>query len=166
MIRLVPITAALADAASSARSFRAATGAPLEPMAEHVRQLLAQSLTHQARTGASGTWGGYLAVDDAIPAVIGTCAFVAPPGDSGEVEIAYHTFPPYERRGYGAAMAGALVRLAEESGEVHRVYAHTLPEENASARILARSGFVRAGTAHDDEAGLVWCWERELTAPT
>jgi hypothetical protein len=58
-----------------------------------------------------------------------------------------------------------LLADATSRGVVRLVYAHTLPSTNASTRILARQGFHQSGTAHDDEVGLVWRWERLLDAP-
>ena len=56
-------------------------------------------------------------------------------------------------------MARRLLLRATESPAVRVVRAHTLPERNASTRILERVGFVRAGEAHDPDAGTVWRWE-------
>ena len=84
-----------------------------------------------------------------------------PNRSAGGVEIAYFTFPEFERLGYGGAMADALVRQAIGSGAVRVVHAHTLPEPNASTRILTRLGFTCTGTVIDDPAdGPVWHWER------
>jgi RimJ/RimL family protein N-acetyltransferase len=59
-------------------------------------------------------------------------------------------------------MAGALVARAAASGAVRLIYAHTLPEPNASTRILVRHGFTQTGMAEDPDAGPVWRWERAL----
>lgn len=79
-----------------------------------------------------------------------------------EVEIAYGTLPSFQRRGYASAMAAALVAAARESGVVRTVVAHTLPERNASVRLLERAGFVRDGTAEDPDEGTVWRWALPL----
>ena len=47
--------------------------------------------------------------------------------------------------------------------EAHRIRAHTLPEPNASTRILEKLGFVKCGDAIDPDAGLVLRWERAAT---
>jgi RimJ/RimL family protein N-acetyltransferase len=108
------------------------------------------------RVGAVAPWRGYLAVDG--QRAIGSCGFKGNPVD-GVVEIAYYTFPPYEGRGFGTLMAAALVRLALESDPSVQVIAHTLPEPNASTRILAKNGFRFAGEVIDPEDGRVWRWE-------
>lgn len=102
-------------------------------------------------------WGGFLAVDNAQ--VIGTCAFKAAPDADGMVEIAYYTFPPFERRGYATAMAAELVRRASASPLVKLIIAHTLPERNPSTSVLQRNGFTFAGDVVDPEDGPVWRWE-------
>ncbi len=101
-------------------------------------------------------WAGYLAEEDG--AVVGTCAYKSPPV-LGEVEIAYFTLPEYEGRGVATRMAQRLVDLAREHG-VTRVKAQTLPERNASVRILEKLGFVLAGSVNHPEDGEVWEWRR------
>jgi RimJ/RimL family protein N-acetyltransferase len=104
-------------------------------------------------------WGCYLArVGDTV---VGTGAFKAAPDEEGTVEIAYMTFPPHERRGHATAMIAALLRIAS-AGDASVVIAHTLPEWNASARALARNGFVQADAFDDPDDGPVWYWERVL----
>jgi RimJ/RimL family protein N-acetyltransferase len=103
-------------------------------------------------------------VDRAHQIIIGTCSFTAAPDSEGVVEIAYFTFPPFEGRGYASAMAAGLVELAEGVATIRRVRAHTLPERNASTRILEKLGFERIGESVDPEAGQVWRWERDSAA--
>ncbi len=104
-------------------------------------------------------WGGYLAYDG--DRVIGTCAFKNAPTPARPAEIAYFTFPPFERRGYATAMARELVQLAAaERGP--RLVAETLPEVNPSTRVLQRVGFHRAGEGVDHEVGRTWRWELTL----
>ena len=105
-------------------------------------------------------WGGYLAVDSETRQIVGSCAFKEAPSD-GVVEIAYFTYPDFEGRGYATAMAHNLFQLAAGAPEVSRVIAHTLPESNASARVLARIGMRFVGEVVDPHDGLIWRWERE-----
>lgn len=121
------------------------------------RELLAQTLALLTAQPRPDPWGCYLAYDR--DAAVGTCAFKAAPDAAGTVEIAYMTFPAFERRGYATAMAGALFGVARAGG-APLVIAHTLPEENASTRALSRLSFVNAGETIDPEDGLVWRWER------
>ena len=76
----------------------------------------------------------------------------------GRVEIAYYTFPPYEARGFGKAMAERLVDLAISHPDVVDVVAHTLPAESASTRILRGLHFRPQGGVHLTDEGRVWRW--------
>ena len=120
------------------------------------REILTQTLGLLARDPRPDPWGCYLVEEGGE--TIGTCAFKSAPNDAGEVEIAYMTFPAFERRGYATLMAAELARIAFEAG-APMVIAHTLPEENASTRALSRNGFRHAGETIDPEDGLVWRWE-------
>jgi RimJ/RimL family protein N-acetyltransferase len=102
-------------------------------------------------------WGSYIAYRDGGP--VGFGAFKSAPDDKGAVEIAYMTFPAYERRGHASATAAALTDIAVGAG-ASLVIAHTLPQENASNRALRRNGFAFAGEVVDPEDGQVWRWER------
>jgi RimJ/RimL family protein N-acetyltransferase len=44
---------------------------------------------------------------------------------------------------------------------VRRAIAHTLPEANASGRVLAKCGLRFVGEVIDPEDGSVWRWERQ-----
>ncbi len=99
-------------------------------------------------------WGCFLAVDEATGQVVGTCAYKGGPATDGSVEVTYHTLSPFEGRGYATRMAAELVARAGH----RRVLAHTLPERNASCRVLEKADFVRAGEVIDPEDGLVWRW--------
>jgi RimJ/RimL family protein N-acetyltransferase len=109
--------------------------------------------------GPDGTWGGYLTVDRATRRVVGTCAFKGPPDGDGAVEIAYYTFPEFERQGYATAMAETLRALALAVPSIAIVRAHTLRERNASARLLDKLGFAGPVEVVDPDDGPVWRWE-------
>ena len=123
---------------------------------EEARALLTQTFDLLTRDPRPDPWGSYLAGEGGE--IVGICAFKSVPNEKGEVEIAYMTFPAFERRGHATAIAGALTGIAFEAG-IPTVIAHTLPEENASTRALRRNGFSHAGEAIDPEDGLVWRWE-------
>jgi RimJ/RimL family protein N-acetyltransferase len=103
-------------------------------------------------------------VDEATSEVVGSCAFKGAPTDGGTVEIAYFTYPGFEGRGYATGMAGKLIELASASPEVRRVVAHTLPEANASTRVLERVGMTFVGEVIDPEDGRVWRWQKQTGA--
>ena len=91
--------------------------------------------------------------------VVGSAGFKGPPAD-GVVEIAYGLNPEYQGKGYATEAAEALTAYAFDSGKVRVVRAHTLPESNASGRVLTKCGFQRIGEVIDPEDGLVWRWEK------
>ena len=107
-------------------------------------------------------WGGYFAVDSHTREVVGSCAFKGPPTADGTVEIAYFTYPDFEGHGYATSMAQKLISLASDDGTVKRVIAHTLPETNASARVLEKVSVTFVGEVIDPEDGRVWQWEKRV----
>jgi RimJ/RimL family protein N-acetyltransferase len=117
-----------------------------------------------ARVGGEASWwpwwGSFLAIDPGSRLVVGACSFKGPPDGDGAVEIAYFTLPVYEGRGYATAMAALLTARAGAAPPARTVRAHTLPERNASVRILEKLGFAHLGEIGDPEDGPVWRWER------
>ncbi|MBA4137849.1 MAG: N-acetyltransferase [Opitutus sp.] len=107
-------------------------------------------------------WIGYVAVEHGVP--VGTCAFKSPPHD-GSVEIAYFTFPEHEGRGVATRMAQQLLTRAHATDPRVQVTAQTLPEENASTRILRKLNFVHVRNVQHPEDGLVWEWEPRPESP-
>jgi RimJ/RimL family protein N-acetyltransferase len=94
--------------------------------------------------------------------VIGTAGFPAPPDAEGMVEIAYGIVPDYQGRGYATEAANALVAWAGNDGRVRLVRAHTLPERNASTRVLEKCGFCQVGAETHPTDGLIWRWEKQM----
>jgi RimJ/RimL family protein N-acetyltransferase len=90
---------------------------------------------------------------------VGISAFKGNPNEAGEVEISYGTVPGFEGRGYATGIARRLVEIAFGSPAIRRVVAHTLPEKNASGRVLQKVGLVNVGEVMDPEDGKVWRWE-------
>ena len=125
--------------------------------AEVVHRILGRKLTSDVVSVDVLHWAGYFGVDPATRELVGSCAFKTPPRD-GRVEIAYFTYPEYEGRGYATAMAQKLIALAAGAPEVREVIAHTLPESNASTRILAKVGMDCLGEVVDPDDGRVWRW--------
>ena len=153
-LELIPVNHSLA--------VRLAVGEAVEPFVGQAVPLLVQEVaTAQAalyeRTGAAPPWIGYLARDPGTGMIVGSCSFKDKPHE-GQVEIAYCTFPDHQRQGYGLAMAQALVEIAFADPAVTHVLGHTLPERNASTRILSHLGFEFAGPVSDPEDGTVWRW--------
>jgi putative acetyltransferase len=160
-VSLLNIDPVLARAVEDPAAFERERGLRVAAVIDLVKDIVAQIESYRSSMAAAPEWGGYLTADEARR-IVGTCAFKGPPDRDGVVEIAYFTFPPYERHGYGSAMARALLEVAGGSGQVSRVRAHTLPEDNASSRLLRRLRFSFEGTAEDPDDGPVWRWERPL----
>ena len=76
---------------------------------EPAREMLEQTIQLLTKDPRPDPWGCYLASADGQ--TIGTCAFKAAPDAAGAVEIAYMTFPAFERQGHATAMAAALVEI-------------------------------------------------------
>jgi RimJ/RimL family protein N-acetyltransferase len=103
---------------------------------------------------------GFFVVHRDGGSVIGTAGFKGPPDATGTVEVAYGIVHSFEGQGYATEAAAALVDFAFASGQVRTVRAHTLPEANASTRVLLKCGFRHVGTVVDPDDGPVWRWER------
>ncbi|MEW6159786.1 MAG: GNAT family N-acetyltransferase [Verrucomicrobiota bacterium] len=99
-----------------------------------------------------------LGVADGI--LVGQCGFKGPPDTEGMVEIAYGVLPEQQGKGFATEAAEALVQYAFADARVRLVRAHTLPESNASTRVLLKTGFRKVGEVFDPEDGPVWRWER------
>jgi RimJ/RimL family protein N-acetyltransferase len=95
---------------------------------------------------------------------IGTAGFKGPPDAEGRVEIAYGIDEAQRGRGYATEATHELIAWARARANVRLVRAHTLPEPNASTRVLQKSGFVHAGAIEDPEDGPIWRWERILSS--
>jgi len=133
-------------------------GADVEHDANVVGDVLRQTLELHERRPRARSWGGFLAADPDGGVVIGTCGFADGPPASDVPEIAYFTFPACEGRGYGKAMAATLLEHARASRGTRGVIAHTLPQRNASTRILESAGFTLDGEIAHAEDGVVWRW--------
>jgi putative acetyltransferase len=104
---------------------------------------------------------GFAVVLRASGAKIGDAGFKGPPDETGMVEIAYRIDPEHQGRGYATEAAQGLVAFAFRDHRVRFVWAHTLPTNNASTRVLEKSEFRKVGEVVDPEDGLVWRWERD-----
>jgi RimJ/RimL family protein N-acetyltransferase len=113
--------------------------------------------------GMPSEWYSHLIIDADTNTLVGFGGYKGPPTD-GEVEIGYSVAPSHQRRGHATAAAQLLIDQARAAG-VTRVCAYTLPEANASTRVLTRCGLTMTEVVEDAEEGYVWRWERSLTAP-
>jgi len=114
----------------------------------------------RAASGADSWTFGFAVVHPATNQVIGSAGFKGPPDAGGMVEAAYGIVPDWQGKGCATAALGKLIAFASADDRVHALRAHTLPENNASTRVLTKNGFTKLGEVIDPEDGRVWRWER------
>jgi len=120
------------------------------------RENLEMSVMFYSRVGYVVPWIGYYASMEG--AWVGSGGFKGRPVD-GRVEIAYGTFPSFQRKGIGSMICRELVSLARSTDPAVKITARTLMEENYSTKILKKNGFVCRGVVVDVDDGDVWEWE-------
>jgi [ribosomal protein S5]-alanine N-acetyltransferase len=133
-------------------------GEPIHPvglLSDTARDVCHKTAGLYEPAGSYPPWMGYLVLEN--EAIVGTCAFRSPP-QNGEVEIAYFTFPEFEGRGFATEMARHLIQIVKNTEPGTRILAFTLPEKNASNRILQKLGFDFAGETRDEDGLVVWRW--------
>ena len=159
-VQLVRLDPAIEESLASNPAYMAAMVEDRwEQVAELVHQVVGRTLRATPVSVDQLEWGGYIVVDTDTREVVGSCAFKGPPTDDGTVEIAYFTYPGFEGKGYATSMARKLINLATQSSEISRVIAHTLPEKNASTRVLEKAEMHLVGEVDDPEDGRVWRWQ-------
>ncbi len=165
-VRLIPMDcAAILAAVDRPGELESILGAAVGEYGGTIGETADQTAALYERCPRNPPWTGYVTIDRENNRVIGVCGFTAAPTNE-TVEIAYFTFPLFEGRGFATAAANELVTIARESSEVRTVIAHTLPESNASTRVLGKNGFCLAGEVVHPEDGRVWRWELGLTNGT
>ena len=104
-------------------------------------------------------WGTRLFVTGDPRELVGWGGFKGPPND-GVVEVGYEIAEA--RRGHGLATAATKAMVAEALADdrVTTVIAHTLPERNASSRVLEKVGFAYVGPVTEDGEAV---WRYALT---
>jgi len=126
---------------------------------EAISEILMDVIHGTLDMGTTPPWCGYLALTP-DQMVVGTGAFKGAPDAAGQIELAWFTFPPYEHKGYGTAIAAELVKLAQANGGAREIIAHTEPEAGPSTRICEKNGFSFGGEVNHPEDGPVWLWKR------
>lgn len=120
---------------------------------------LPMTLDFYRRAGFQPPWISYYVQQDGE--LVGMAAYKGKPVNN-TVEIAYGTFEPYQRKGIGTQICRQLVELSLATDPSVRITARTLENENFSARLLRKNGFVLLGTVQDPEDGEVYEWEYNL----
>jgi [ribosomal protein S5]-alanine N-acetyltransferase len=129
----------------------------LGPLPAAADGVLAATSSLYESVGYAPPWICYIAV--ANDRVIGTCGFKSAPSQ-GRVEIAYFTFPDYEGKGIATQMARQLIAIAGDMDSDVLVTAQTLPDRNASHRVLEKLGFTPIGTLDRPVDGTVLEWRQ------
>jgi [ribosomal protein S5]-alanine N-acetyltransferase len=136
------------------------------PVADGVRDFLtgpevSEAFLERLRAAKeSDPWkDGFGLVHVADGLLIGLCSFGGPPSQEGMVEISYGIAPSYRGRGFATEAAQMLVARAFNDDRVRAVQAHTLPEHNASTRVLEKGGFTLREELMHPEDGLIWRWQ-------
>jgi ribosomal-protein-alanine N-acetyltransferase len=94
-------------------------------------------------------WGSCFFVAGNPPELVGWGGFKGPPED-GVVELGYEIAAARQGRGLATAATQAMLAEAFADDRVTAVIAHTLPERNASNRVLEKAGFGFDGEAEED----------------
>ncbi len=102
-------------------------------------------------------WWIYLSIELNTNTLIGTCGFKGKPKNR-QVEIGYEVCEAFRNKGYATIMVLQLLRIAFNNSDIDSIIAHTLPEENASVKVLKKSGFKFEGVTYDDDEGKLWKW--------
>ena len=79
----------------------------------------------------------------------------------GVVGLGYAIAPSHEGRRLATAAVHALLAEAFADAEIRAIVAHTLPERNASVRVLEKAGFRLEGEVRDEAVGIAWRHRRE-----
>ena len=103
----------------------------------------------QAATAPDPWTLGFALVERSTQHVVGSCAFKGPADADGIVEIAYGVVDEQRGKGYATEAAEAMVAFAFGHAHVRLVRAHTLSDESASARVLAKCAFRLIGMVDD-----------------
>ncbi len=161
-LRLLPIDEEMSRLlAGDGQAFEERYGIATSGAVEFLREIVSQTNAFVQRVPRDPHWGGFLIADASRGSIVGMGGYKSGPTAAGEIEIAYGTLPAFEGQGYATAVAAELTRRAFADESVNVVVAHTLPERNASARLLEKNGFHLLGEVIDPEDGRVWRWTRD-----
>ena len=155
MISLVRPDVALMDAALAGDAALAeAIGHEVAPGWVSFQDALRPTRDSIASQPEGFLWGTRFFVTDEPPELVGWGGFKGAPVD-GVVELGYEIAEGRQGRGYATAVTRAMLAEAFADPEVSAVIAHTLPESNASTRVLEKTGFEHVGSV-DDDGQEVW----------
>lgn len=134
----------------------------LEPGALPPAFVAARSLDLAAK-GHGEPWAtSYLIVRDHDQRIVGACGFKTAP-TSGRVELGYGVAAAARGQGAATQALKLLLAMAFEAGATS-VLAEVVPENEASAKVVQKCGFIRTGARHDKDGEYVVQWVRSSAA--
>jgi [ribosomal protein S5]-alanine N-acetyltransferase len=162
VIRLIRPDAGLLDAALEGdEALARSLGHDVVPGWATFRGALGGSREALADQPDALAWGPRLFVAGEPPELVGWGGFKGPPAD-GVVEVGYEIAASRQGRGLATAATRAMLAEALADVRVSTVIAHTLPERNASNRVLEKAGFSFDGEAREGDQPV---WRFSLTRP-
>jgi [ribosomal protein S5]-alanine N-acetyltransferase len=105
-------------------------------------------------------WTPFLFLEQTEGMVVGFGGLKGPPG-GGAVEIGYSVADSVCGRGFATEAVSAMCAHAFTQPGVRIIRAHALDANKASARVLEKCGFVRAGEPREAKTGRMQRWERQ-----
>lgn len=85
-------------------------------------------------------------------------------GDTREAEIGYEFAPDFWGKGYATEATQAMAAFAFDTLKIHRLSAHCIAENTASARVLEKLGMKREGRLREKEHFKGRYWDTLLYA--
>src|SRR5262249_31337689 len=105
-------------------------------------------------------WGDRLMITKHEPRIVGSVVFHGRPGEDGLCEVGYGVEEASQRQGYATEAVGAAVNWALAQPETRVIQAVTFGWHVPSLRVLAKTGFVQAGTREHETLGELLLFER------
>lgn len=127
-------------------------------ISENCQELIQMMDEFYPKVGFNITWVGYFLLLN--NQVVGTAGFTGQPVDN-TVEISYWTFKELEGQGIASMACKELITIAQKTNPSITITAKTLPEYNASTKILQNNNFKFVEIVQDHEIGDAWLWVRE-----
>jgi [ribosomal protein S5]-alanine N-acetyltransferase len=150
VIRLIPANLELLDAALDGdESLAKALGHDVVPGWVTFTEALQPTRDALAAQGGDATWGTRFFASGHPPELVGWGGFKGPPR-AGIVELGYEIAEARKGRGLATEATRAMLDQAFSEDMVQAVIAHTLPERNASNRVLEKAGFRFDGEVEED----------------
>jgi RimJ/RimL family protein N-acetyltransferase len=116
-----------------------------------------------ARNPRGHAWGTFFFVLDDPRTLVGLGGYKGGPSNDGVVEIGYAIAPAFRGRGLATAAVQQMVTRGFGDPQVRFIDAHTLAQENASTRVLEKSGFEIIAALEDPDDGPIWHWRLRRT---